>query len=82
MYAKARRGEIKDFTGIDDPYEPPASPEIILDTVSATPEVNARRIVDYLISNGFIRSFDLTDQLPISPMPVTISEMAAGRRAR
>jgi sulfate adenylyltransferase len=55
MYAKARRGEIKDFTGIDDPYEPPLHPEITLDTVKQTPEDNARRILDYLRQCGFVR---------------------------
>jgi sulfate adenylyltransferase len=55
MYAKARRGEIKDFTGIDDPYEPPQHPELTLDTVTYTPEENARFILDYLIQRGFIR---------------------------
>jgi len=55
MYAKARRGEIKDFTGIDDPYEPPLHPEIILNTVTHTPEENARLILDYLIQLGFVR---------------------------
>ena len=44
MYAKARRGEIKDFTGIDDPYEAPEHPEITLTTVTQTPEDNARLI--------------------------------------
>ncbi|MDW8270306.1 MAG: bifunctional sulfate adenylyltransferase/adenylylsulfate kinase, partial [Anaerolineae bacterium] len=53
MYARARRGEIKDFTGIDDPYEPPEQPELILDTVTHTPEENARRIVQYLLQRGF-----------------------------
>jgi sulfate adenylyltransferase len=56
MYAKARRGEIKGFTGIDDPYEPPQNPELILDTVTYTPERNAYKILDYLIECGFIRS--------------------------
>ena len=55
MYAKARRGEIKEFTGIDDPYEPPLHPELTLDTVSHTPEENARRILQYLIDRGFVR---------------------------
>ncbi len=55
MYAKARRGEIKDFTGIDDPYEPPANPEITLDTVGQTAEGNARRILEYLAKQGFVR---------------------------
>jgi len=56
LYAKARRGELTGFTGIDDPYEPPVSPEITLDTVTSTPEENARRIVEYLRAKGLLRS--------------------------
>ncbi len=55
MYAKARRGEIKGFTGIDDPYEPPENPEIVLDTVRHTPEENAHIILNYLIDQGLVR---------------------------
>ena len=55
MYAKARRGEIKGFTGIDDPYEPALHPEITLDTVSQTAEENAHRILDLLLERGFVR---------------------------
>jgi sulfate adenylyltransferase len=55
MYAKARRGEIKGFTGIDDPYEPPVDPEITLDTVACSPEENARRIVALLEERGYLR---------------------------
>ncbi len=55
LYAKARRGEIKGFTGIDDPYEAPVNPEITLQAVGVTPEENARRIVDYLLEKGFLR---------------------------
>ena len=55
MYAKARRGEIKDFTGIDDPYEPPLQPEITLDTVAHLPEENAVLILQELIYRGFVR---------------------------
>jgi len=62
MYAKARRGEIKGFTGIDDPYESPLNAEIILDTVSNTPEANARRILDYLIERGFVRGERLAEK--------------------
>lgn len=54
MYAKARRGEIKGFTGIDDPYEEPLSPEVRLDTVDHSPEKNARMILDRLKENGFV----------------------------
>lgn len=58
MYAKARRGEIKAFTGIDDPYEAPLNAEIVLDTLANTPESNARRIIDYLASAGFLRMLE------------------------
>jgi len=55
MYARARRGEITNFTGIDDPYEIPEHPEIRLETVERDAEANARLILSYLIENGFIR---------------------------
>ncbi len=54
MYAKARRGEIKGFTGVDDPYEPPDRPEMHLTTVDCSAEENAYRIVRYLIDEGFL----------------------------
>ena len=54
MYAKARRGEIKGFTGIDDPYEAPPNAEITLDTVACSAEENARRIVATLLDRGFL----------------------------
>jgi sulfate adenylyltransferase len=56
IYAQARRGEITQFTGIDDPYEAPLDPEITLDTVSHTAEENARRIVSYIRDQGFVRA--------------------------
>ncbi|MEE8460916.1 MAG: bifunctional sulfate adenylyltransferase/adenylylsulfate kinase [Acidobacteriota bacterium] len=55
MYAKARRGEIQGFTGVDDPYEAPENPEIVLDTVDGQPEENASRIIDYLKDKDFLR---------------------------
>ncbi len=55
MYAKARRGEIRGFTGIDDPYEPPSHPEIALTTASQSAQDNARRIIEYLGGCGFLR---------------------------
>jgi sulfate adenylyltransferase len=54
MYALARKGQIKGFTGVDDPYEAPHNPEITLDTVNGSAEENAERIVSYLIERGFI----------------------------
>jgi sulfate adenylyltransferase len=53
-YQKARAGEIKGFTGVDDPYEPPARPEIVLHTSNCTPSDNARTIVTYLMETGLL----------------------------
>jgi len=52
LYAKARRGEIKNFTGIDSDYEPPEAPEIRIDTVRNAAESAAGQIVDYLERAG------------------------------
>lgn len=54
MYAKARRGELRGFTGVDDPYEAPLRPELSLTTTDCTPDDNARRIVAHLIQRGFV----------------------------
>lgn len=56
IYAQARRGEIRHVTGIDDVYEPPLDPEIALETLVKTAEENARRILDHLIGQGFVRA--------------------------
>jgi len=50
LYAKARRGELKNFTGIDSDYEPPESPEIHLRTINGKPEVCVDQIVHFLRS--------------------------------
>jgi sulfate adenylyltransferase len=56
IYVRARRGEIQNFTGIDDPYEVPEQAEIVLNTWSSTAEENARLIVRYLTKRELIRS--------------------------
>lgn len=61
MYALAREGKIKGFTGIDDPYEEPHKPEITLDTVNCSAEENAERIISYLIERDFIRPASASD---------------------
>src|SRR5688572_27958670 len=48
LYAKARSGEIKEFTGVPDPYEPPESPELVIETEQQTPDESARQILGYL----------------------------------
>jgi len=55
LYAKARAGILKGFTGIDDPYEVPDKPELRLDTAELTPDLAAHRIIVKLESLGFIR---------------------------
>jgi adenylyl-sulfate kinase len=53
LYAKARRGEIKDFTGISSPYETPQNPEIVVTTVT-TPQDSVAVIMNYLRKQGII----------------------------
>jgi sulfate adenylyltransferase len=55
MYAQARRGTIAHFTGISDPYEAPAHPEVTIETQKTSAEDNARTIVDVLRHRGFVR---------------------------
>ena len=54
LYAKARAGEIKNFTGIDDPYEEPENAEMTLDTSTTTLEEEVDSIIAYLQGNGYI----------------------------
>jgi bifunctional enzyme CysN/CysC len=49
LYKKARSGELKNFTGIDSPYEPPERPDIVVNTVEMTPEQAAQHIIDKLL---------------------------------
>lgn len=56
LYAKARAGTLKNFTGIDSPYEVPESAEIVVDTATMTPETAAEMIVDHLREGGYLRA--------------------------
>lgn len=56
MYAKARAGEIREFTGISSPYEEPQAPELILDTDSGTLEQSVDRIIDLLFEKSLFGS--------------------------
>jgi adenylyl-sulfate kinase len=56
LYAKAFAGEIKGFTGVDDPYEAPAQPELVIDTEQHDPEESARLIVARLEELGLVRA--------------------------
>jgi adenylylsulfate kinase len=56
LYRKARAGELKGFTGIDDPYEPPLAPELTLDASTTSPEQATLLILDYLHKQGILQS--------------------------
>ena len=55
LYAKARAGLIKEFTGISDPYEEPESSELAIDTQDCLPDEAAQRIILRLEKEGYIR---------------------------
>jgi len=55
LYAKARAGIIKEFTGISDPYEVPETPEVVIDTGELSPDLAAHRVLVKLESMGFLR---------------------------
>jgi adenylylsulfate kinase len=54
LYKKARAGELRGFTGIDDPYEPPLKAELVLDAAANPPEVLAEQVIAYLRQTGKI----------------------------
>jgi len=54
LYAKARAGLVKEFTGISDPYEPPDDAELVIDTTDITPAEAAQQILLYLEAEGFV----------------------------
>jgi sulfate adenylyltransferase len=55
LYAKARRGTIKEYTGISDPYETPEDADLVIDTSSITPEECARKVILHLEEQGYIK---------------------------
>ena len=55
LYKKARAGELKGFTGIDDPYEAPLNPELRLEAGTKTPDQLADEVVAYLVSKGIVK---------------------------
>ena len=62
LYRRAMAGEIKDFTGVDQPYEAPESPEVIIGRDGESVDRSAAKVIEVLVSRGFIDRFDdLTD---------------------
>ena len=54
LYKKARAGEITGFTGIDDPYEPPENPDLVIKSGELTPQMGAMKILGYLVEKGHL----------------------------
>jgi bifunctional enzyme CysN/CysC len=54
LYAKARRGELRNFTGLDSPYEPPEEPDVHVDTGTLSPEESAERVLAVLRERGLL----------------------------
>ncbi|MFC1818560.1 adenylyl-sulfate kinase [Thermodesulfobacteriota bacterium] len=54
LYKKARRGEIKGFTGIDDPYEAPEDPNLVIKTGNVSPQEGAMKILGFLVEKGHL----------------------------
>lgn len=70
LYAKARRGELKGFTGVDDPYEPPLNPEGIIKTAECPPEKIAEQMIAFLEEAGCIPKRDRG--LPVVDMRASV----------
>ncbi len=64
LYKKALAGEIKGFTGVDDPYEPPLKPELIIETETESPQESAARILRKLEQLGYVESSQQTSYTP------------------
>lgn len=58
LYKKARAGQLKSFTGIDDPYEAPENPELVLNATDSSPAELAARVLEYLKTQQILRNFD------------------------
>jgi len=54
LYKKARKGELKNFTGIDDPYEVPENPDLVIPSAKLTPQEGAMKILGYLVEKGYL----------------------------
>ncbi len=73
LYKKALAGEIKNFTGVDDPYEPPLNPEVVIESDKETPEESAAKVIAKLEELGYVSRS--------ATMPVSIETRLAGMGA-
>lgn len=66
LYVKAQKGELKNLTGVDDPYEPPTKPEITIDTATLSIDEGVMKIIRYLQEEGYLKMSALAPLLPLS----------------
>ena len=74
LYAKARAGLLPRFTGVSDPYQPPADADLVVDTRRESPDEAAQRLIDYLQNSGFVAAPDAARLNPGQGNPVCESE--------
>ena len=79
LYAKARAGVIKEFTGISDPYETPEDAEIVIDTADFTPDEAAQEIILYLEREGYIGEVGVSSGAGRSASPTPVAVMVSSR---
>jgi adenylylsulfate kinase len=79
LYQKARRGEIHEMTGIDDPYEPPENPEIVVDTQSQGPSASAEYVLTELVRLGWLPADFASSDSPRRPRDASSTGPAASR---
>jgi adenylyl-sulfate kinase len=80
LYQKALAGEIKGFTGVDDPYEPPQSPEIYVDTMTQSPDESVGLILERLSELGYIADAKRRVQAPAEHSGLTDLDGQIGSR--
>ena len=81
LYAKAKKGEMKGFTGVDDAYEPPPTPELRINTANMTPEESAEMIIGELTQRGFLAQERLGDlRFPVNKATEKNSRLMNDRR--
>jgi adenylylsulfate kinase len=68
LYTKAARGEIPNLTGVQDPYEPPVNPEVVLNTDNEIVDKSKDRIIEYLIKKSLIQIGKNESPLTKSPI--------------
>jgi|GEM_PF-74176 adenylyl-sulfate kinase len=76
LYKQAIAGEIKEFTGISDPYEPPLAPEITINTTEQTPQESAAQIITWLETHGYLAPAAKAETKPAEPANAEVTPAA------